>query len=62
MGPPSGVDAAERAGAASGSVTDIHLPAWFPRDLPAIPVALLVLIGWLHRRGPRPGRAGKRGA
>jgi hypothetical protein len=41
---------AERAGATSGSVTDIYLPAWFPRNLPAIHVPLLVLIGWLHGR------------
>jgi hypothetical protein len=39
---------AERAGASSGSVTDIYLPAWFARSLPAIHVPLLVLIGWLH--------------
>ncbi|SHN76930.1 hypothetical protein SAMN05660350_02459 [Geodermatophilus obscurus] len=41
---------AERAGATSGSVTDIYLPAWFARNLPAIHVPLLVLIGWFHRR------------
>ncbi len=41
---------AERAGATSGSVTDIYLPAWFARNLPAIHVPLLVLIGWLHGR------------
>jgi hypothetical protein len=41
---------AERAGASSGSVTDIYLPAWFARNLPAIHVPLLVLIGWLHGR------------
>jgi hypothetical protein len=40
---------AERAGAASGSVTDIYLPTWFARKLPAIHVPLL-LIGWIHRR------------
>jgi hypothetical protein len=41
---------AERAGAASGSVTDIHLPTRFARKLPAIHVPLLLVIGWLHRR------------
>jgi hypothetical protein len=41
---------AERAGAASGSVTDIYLPQWFARNLPAIHLPLLVLIGWLHRQ------------
>jgi hypothetical protein len=48
---------AERAGAASGSVTDIFLPAWFARNLPAIHLPLLVLIGVLHRRAWRSGRA-----
>jgi hypothetical protein len=54
---------AERAGATSGSVTDIYLPAWFARNLPAIHVPLLVLIGWLHgrtlyrRQVRRPGEA-----
>jgi hypothetical protein len=38
------------AGAARGSVTDIYLPRWFARNLPAIHVPLLLLIGWLHRR------------
>jgi hypothetical protein len=41
---------AERAGAANGSVTDIYLPTWFARNLPAIHLPLLVLIGWLHGR------------
>jgi hypothetical protein len=39
---------AEAAGATSGSVTDIYLPNWLARNLPAIHVPLLVLIGWLH--------------
>jgi hypothetical protein len=39
---------AERAGAASGSVTDIHLPTWFARNLPAIHLPLPNLISWLH--------------
>jgi hypothetical protein len=41
---------AEAAGASSGSVTDIYLPRWFARNLPAIHVPLLVLIVWLHGR------------
>jgi hypothetical protein len=44
------------AGATSGSVTDIYLPRWFARNLPAIHVPLLVLIGWLHRRTRHRGR------
>jgi hypothetical protein len=44
------------AGATSGSVTDIYLPKWFARNLPAIHVPLLVLIGWLHGRTLRRGR------
>jgi hypothetical protein len=48
---------AEAAGAPSGSVTDIYLPAWFARNLPAIPLPLLVLIGWLHARNLRGGRS-----
>jgi hypothetical protein len=51
---------AERAGAASGSVTDIYLPAWFARNLPAIHLPLLVLIGWLHRPARRRGRRAAR--
>jgi hypothetical protein len=55
---------AERAGAASGSVTDIYLPNWFARNLPAIHLPLLVLIGWLHRRARhrRPLASGPRAA
>jgi hypothetical protein len=44
------------AGASSGSVTDIYLPRWFARNLPAIHVPLLVLICWLHGRTLRRGR------
>ena len=47
---------AERAGASSGSVTDIYLPTWFARNLPAIHLPLLVLIGWLHRCALSRGR------
>ncbi|WP_222263134.1 hypothetical protein [Modestobacter marinus] len=49
-------DLAERAGAASGSVTDIYLPRWFARNLPVIHVPLLVLIGALHHRARRVTR------
>jgi hypothetical protein len=47
---------AERAGATSGSVTDIYLPTWFAKNLPAIHLPLLVAIGWLHRSALRRGR------
>ena len=40
---------AEAAGAESGSVTDIYLPAWLARSLPAIHVPLAVVIVYLHR-------------
>ena len=53
---------AEDAGAASGSVTDIYLPAWFARNLPAVHVPLLVLIGWLHGRTLRRRHAARRPA
>jgi uncharacterized protein YndB with AHSA1/START domain len=52
---------AERAGAERGSVTDIYLPHWFARNLPAIHVPLILLAGYLHGqnlRGRRRGRAG----
>ena len=49
---------AEAAGAASGSVTDIYLPAWFARNLPAVHLPLLVLIGRLHGRTLQRRRAG----
>ena len=44
---------AEAAGAEHGSVTDIYLPRWFARNLPAIHVPLLILVAWLHRRNRR---------
>ena len=44
---------AEDAGAPRGSVTDIYLPRWFARSLPAIHLPVLVLIVWLHRRALR---------
>jgi hypothetical protein len=53
---------AELAGASSGSVTDIYLPTWFARNLPAIHLPLLLLIGWLHGRTLRRGRNSRRPA
>ncbi|ACL39106.1 conserved hypothetical protein [Pseudarthrobacter chlorophenolicus A6] len=47
---------AERYGAQSGSVTDIYLPRWFARNLPAIHVPLLVLMAYLHARNLRRQR------
>ena len=44
---------AERAGAESGSVTDIYLPRWFAHNLPAIHVPLIALAGYLHTRNLR---------
>lgn len=53
-------DLAESQGAARGSVTDIYLPAWFARNLPAIHVPIILLAVVLHlrnmrRRRPVPG-------
>ncbi|HYB30258.1 MAG TPA: hypothetical protein VEF89_26875 [Solirubrobacteraceae bacterium] len=48
---------AERLGAESGSVTDIYLPRWFARNLPAIHVPLIVLAGYLHTRNLQERRA-----
>jgi hypothetical protein len=44
---------AESMGAESGSVTDIYLPKWFARNLPAIHVPVLALIAFLHIRNLR---------
>jgi len=44
---------AERVGAEDGAVTDIFLPRWFARSLPAIHVPLIMLAGHLHRRNLR---------
>jgi hypothetical protein len=44
---------AERVGAEHGAVTDIYLPRWFARNLPAIHVPLIVLAGYLHARNLR---------
>jgi hypothetical protein len=53
---------AEAAGAASRSVTDIYLPTWLARNLPAIHVPLLLLIGWLYGRTLRRRRTSRRPA
>ena len=44
---------AQRLGDESGSVTDIYLPQWFARNLPAIHVPLIVLAVALHGRNLR---------
>ena len=56
-------DLAERLGAEHGSVTDIYLPAWFARSLPAIHVPLVTAAVYLHARNlharnqhPRPAQ------
>ncbi len=50
-------DLAESLGNGHGSVTDIYLPTWFARNLPAIHVPLLALTVWLHLRNLRRGAA-----
>jgi Polyketide cyclase / dehydrase and lipid transport len=47
---------AERLGAERGSVTDIYLPGWFARNLPAIHVPLIGLAGFLYARNLRARR------
>jgi len=44
---------AENFGAADGSVTDIWLPRWFARNLPAIHVPLLAAAAYLNGRNLR---------
>jgi hypothetical protein len=57
---------AERLGIERGSVTDLYLPRWFARNLPAIHVPLICLAGFLHarnlrvQRGCSPSSAGNR--
>jgi hypothetical protein len=48
---------AGRLGAQSGSVTDIFLPKWLARNLPAIHAPLLVLTVYLHARNLRRSRS-----
>ena len=47
---------AQRLGDDTGSVTDIYLPHWFARNLPAIHVPLIVLAVALHWRNLRDRR------
>jgi hypothetical protein len=47
---------AQRYGDESGSVTDIYLPPWFARNLPAVHAPLLVLMAYLHLRNVRTSR------
>jgi NAD(P)-dependent dehydrogenase (short-subunit alcohol dehydrogenase family) len=51
---------AERLGAERGSVTDIYLPKWLARSLPAIHVPLIGLAGYLHARNLRAETASSR--
>jgi hypothetical protein len=46
-------DVAESLGADDGSVTDIFLPRWIARNLPAIHVPLILLAVFLHGRNLR---------
>lgn len=46
-------DVAESLGAGSGSVTDLYLPKWLARSLPAIHVPLVALVLFLHGRNIR---------
>lgn len=48
--------AAEHLGAERGSVTDLYLPRWLARNLPAIHVPLIVLAAFLHGRNLRQRR------
>ena len=48
---------AKKLGDETGSVTDIYLPKWFARNLPAIHVPLILLAVALHRRNIVAARA-----
>jgi hypothetical protein len=50
-------DVAESLGAEDGSVTDIFLPGWLARNLPAIHVPLILLAAFLHTRNFRQRRS-----
>jgi hypothetical protein len=41
---------AESLGADRGSVTDIYLPGWLARNLPAIHIPTIALVACLHRK------------
>ena len=47
---------AERAGAKSGSVTDIYLPRWFAHNLPALHAPVLITAAALHWSNLRSAR------
>lgn len=47
---------AEHLGARRGSVTDLYLPQWLARNLPAIHAPLIVLATFLHGRNLRQRR------
>ena len=49
-------DLAESLGAERGSVTDLYLPAWLARNLPAIHVPVVLLAISLHARNLRRSR------
>jgi len=49
---------AESLGAGRGSVTDIFLPRWFARNLPAIHVPLIAAAAFLHGRSVQRHRQG----
>jgi len=53
---------AKNLGDETGSVTDIYLPKWFARNLPAIHVPLLLLAVALHRRNIIAARARRQAA
>ena len=50
---------AESLGDESGSVTDIYLPRWFAKNLPAIHVPLIALAAYLHARNLRERKASR---
>ena len=47
---------ADSLGVGSGSVTDVYLPDWFARNLPAIHIPLFVLAAFLHGKNLRQRR------
>jgi hypothetical protein len=55
-------DVARRLGAGHVAVTDIQLPRWFARYLPAIHVPLVEASVWLHARNVRRRRSRADGA
>ena len=55
-------EVAESLGAERGSVTDIYLPAWLARNLPAIHVPLIAAAALLHGRSLSRRAPGRRAA